>query len=49
MALGLHLTLLMTRAELLRHTLSQALRKVHVADKRVKLDEETPAPLPSSN
>jgi hypothetical protein len=28
---------LMTRAELMRHALTQALRKVHVGDKRLKL------------
>ena len=27
----------MTRAELMQHALSQALRKVHVGDKRLKL------------
>ena len=31
----------MTRAELLRHALSQALRKVHAGRQKLKLDEET--------
>jgi hypothetical protein len=31
----------MTRAELMRHALSQALRRVHVGPKKLKLDEET--------
>jgi hypothetical protein len=31
----------MTRAELLRHALSQALRRVHIGAKRLKIDEET--------
>jgi len=32
----------MTRAELMRHALSQALRRVHdLAGKKLKLDEET--------
>ena len=31
----------MTRAELMRHALSQALRRVHVGAKKLKLDEET--------
>jgi len=31
----------MTRAELMRHALSQALRKVHIGPKKLKLDEET--------
>ena len=31
----------MTRAELLRHALSQALRRVHIGAKKLKLDEET--------
>jgi hypothetical protein len=31
----------MTRAEVLRHNLAFALRKVHVGPKRMKLDEET--------
>ena len=31
----------MTHAELLRHALSQALRRVHVGPKKLKLDEET--------
>ena len=31
----------MTRAELLRHALTQALRRVHVGAKKLKLDEET--------
>jgi len=33
--------LAMTRAELMRHALSQALRRVHVGPKKLKLDEET--------
>ena len=32
---------LMTRAELMRHALSQALRRVHIGPKKLKLDEET--------
>jgi len=32
----------MTRAELLRHALSQALRKVHAGPQKLKLDEEAP-------
>ena len=31
----------MTRAELMRHALSQALRRVHIGPKKLKLDEET--------
>jgi len=31
----------MTRAELMRHALSQALRKVHIGRKKLRLDEET--------
>ena len=31
----------MTRAELLRHALTQALRRVHVGAKKLKLDEDT--------
>ena len=31
----------MTRAELMRHALSQALRTVHIGPKKLKLDEET--------
>ena len=31
----------MTRAELMRHALTQALRRVHVGAKKLKLDEET--------
>jgi hypothetical protein len=31
----------MTRAELMRHALSQALRRVHVGPRKLKLDEET--------
>ena len=31
----------MTRAELMRYALSQALRRVHVGPKKLKLDEET--------
>jgi hypothetical protein len=31
----------MTRAELLRHALSQALRKVHAGRQKLKLDEDT--------
>jgi hypothetical protein len=31
----------MTRAELMRHALSQALRRVHIGAKRLKIDEET--------
>jgi hypothetical protein len=31
----------MTRTELMRHALSQALRRVHVGAKKLKLDEET--------
>ena len=31
----------MTRAELMRHALAQALRRVHVGAKKLKLDEET--------
>ena len=31
----------MTRAELMRHALAQALRRVHVGAKKSKLDEET--------
>src|SRR3974377_2343511 len=31
----------MTRAELMRHALSQALRRVHLGPKKLKLDEET--------
>jgi len=34
-------TVLMTRAELMRHALSQALRRVHIGPKKLKLDEET--------
>ena len=34
----------MTRAELLRHALSQALRKVHAGRQKLKLDEEAPMP-----
>ena len=30
-----------TRAELMYHALSQALRRVHVGPKKLKLDEET--------
>jgi len=30
-----------TRAELMRHALSQALRRVHIGPKKLKLDEET--------
>ena len=30
----------MTRTELMRHALSQALRKVHIGPKKPKLDEE---------
>ena len=30
----------MTRAELMRHALSQALRRVHIGPKKLKLDEE---------
>ena len=31
----------MTRTELMRHALAQALRRVHVGAKKSKLDEET--------
>jgi hypothetical protein len=31
----------MTRTELMRHALSQALRKVHIGPKKLRLDEET--------
>jgi hypothetical protein len=31
----------MTRAELMRHALTQALRRVHIGPKKLKLDEET--------
>jgi hypothetical protein len=31
----------MTRAEFLRHALTQALRRVHVGAKKLKLDEDT--------
>ena len=31
----------MTRAELMRHAPSQALRRVHIGPKKLKLDEET--------
>jgi len=31
----------MTHAELMRHALSQALRRVHIGPKKLKLDEET--------
>jgi hypothetical protein len=31
----------LTRAELMRHALSQALRRVHIGPKKLKLDEET--------
>jgi hypothetical protein len=31
----------MTGAELMRHALSQALRRVHIGPKKLKLDEET--------
>ena len=31
----------MTRAGLLRHALSQALRRVHIGAKKLKIDEET--------
>ena len=31
----------MTRAELMRHALSQALRRVHIGPKKLKLDEDT--------
>ena len=31
----------MTRAKLMRHALSQALRRVHIGPKKLKLDEET--------
>ena len=31
----------MTRTELMRHALAQALRRVHVGAKKLKLDEET--------
>ena len=31
----------MTRAELMRHALSQALRRVHIGRKKLKLDEDT--------
>src|SRR6516162_640045 len=31
----------MTRAELMRHALSQALRRVHIGPKKLKFDEET--------
>ena len=33
--------LAMTRAELMRHALSQAPRRVHIGPKKLKLDEET--------
>src|SRR3974390_677353 len=37
----------MTRAELMRHALTQALRRVHdLAGKKLKLDEEAPMRLP---
>src|SRR3974377_1315180 len=37
----------MTRAELMRHALTQALRRVHdLAGKKMKLDEEAPMRLP---
>jgi hypothetical protein len=37
----------MTRAELMRHALTQALRRVHdLASKKLKLDEEAPMRLP---
>jgi len=40
-------SLAMTRAELMRHALSQALRRVHdLAGKKLKLDEEAPMRLP---
>ena len=32
---------MMPRAELMRHALSQALRRVHIGPKKLKLDEET--------
>ena len=32
---------IMTRAELMRHALSQALRRVHIGPKKLKLDEDT--------
>ena len=32
--------LAMTRAELMRHALTQALRRVHIGPKKLKLDEE---------
>ena len=31
----------MTRAELMRHALTRALRRVHIGPKKLKLDEET--------
>ena len=32
---------MMPRAELMRHALSQALRRVHIGPKKLKLDEDT--------